>query len=578
MNDCKTPSKRIVESAPLHLDIGRFSRHSRAWKIILVGFFTIVQYLWLRTLYNPYSKSFSSESLRPNLHFTTRKNWVNDPNGLFVDANGTLHLYYQYLEDSWEAGDCKSWGHATSEGSGYDWKIHPIALHCDEYGMWSGSIVVDTNNTSGLFPKDQINGVVAIYTQHHLQTGTEEQAIAYSSDGGYTFQKYRKNPVLRLEPTSYNFRDPKVIWHEDTKRWVMAVAHAADQEIAFYTSQNLLDWTAASIFRNPSLDNTGTSFECPNLVSVPFASGSTHDERNQPKFQDSWVLLVSSGSGSPLNGGSVTRYFPGSFNGTHFYSIDDRADRLIDFGPDNYASQFFYGTPARSPLLSIGWASNLAYCSDTPTGPREGWRGALTAPRTNALAKTENGDVLFMSPPLGLDKIQKKTILPNVSLQDKKEIKASFGKWGGALLLEARFEILQDAEITSSNTPLFEFYFLSSTSHEEVACQIAFQVDGTRLLCDRSKAQKDWSFPDSMLVMSSSNFEVMNKDNQRTGSLQIVFDRSILEAYLNGGLQTGTLTFYPTYAIDRVVLKTIAINGRVKVKVQLQELIVKVIE
>jgi beta-fructofuranosidase len=568
-----------LKGAPLDPTVRRFSP---AWKIALICFFAIAiaQYIWLRILYNP-SPAFSHlESLRPSLHFTTPKNWVNDPNGLFVDAAGTLHIYYQYLEDSWEAGDCKSWGHATSEGDGYDWKIHPIALHCDEYGMWSGSVVVDVNNTSGLFPKSQNNGVVAIYTQHHLQTGTEEQAIAYSFDGGYTFQKYRNNPILRLGPPSYNFRDPKVIWHADTKRWVMAVAHAADQAIAFYTSQNLLHWTAASIFRNPYLDGTGTSFECPNLVSVPYASHSMQKERHQPKPQDSWVLLVSSGSGSPLNGGSVTRYFPGSFNGTHFYSIDDRADRLIDFGPDNYASQFFYGTPEGSPLLSLGWASNLAYCGDTPTGPREGWRGVLTALRTCALAITETGDVLFASPPVGLDKLQRKTILPNVSLQDEKKVTASFGKGRrpGALLLEAQFEVLKHAKITSSKTPLFEFYLFSSTSHEEVACHIDFQVNDTRFLCNRRKAQEDWNFPDSLLTMSLPNVEVLKGDTLRKGGLQVVVDRSILEAYVNGGLQTGTMTFYPTYAMDTIVLKTTAIDGRVKVEVQLQELIAKVIE
>lgn len=33
--------------------------------------------------------------LRPQIHFSTPKGFMNDPNGLFIDASGTYHLYYQ---------------------------------------------------------------------------------------------------------------------------------------------------------------------------------------------------------------------------------------------------------------------------------------------------------------------------------------------------------------------------------------------------------------------------------------------------------------------------------------------------
>jgi len=38
--------------------------------------------------------------LRPQIHFSPPKNFMNDPNGCFVDANGTWHLYYQCKQPS----------------------------------------------------------------------------------------------------------------------------------------------------------------------------------------------------------------------------------------------------------------------------------------------------------------------------------------------------------------------------------------------------------------------------------------------------------------------------------------------
>jgi sucrose-6-phosphate hydrolase SacC (GH32 family) len=88
--------------------------------------------------------------------------------------------------------------------------MQPIALQSDDYDIWAGSTVIDQNNTSGFFP-NQTNGVVAVFTQHHTVTGKQEQAIAYSTDGGHTFTKYSKNPILPRTDENRDFRDPKVI-------------------------------------------------------------------------------------------------------------------------------------------------------------------------------------------------------------------------------------------------------------------------------------------------------------------------------------------------------------------------------
>lgn len=99
---------------------------------------------------------------RPQVHYSPPQHFMNDPNGMFVDSNGTWHLYYQYNPTATVAGN-QHWGHATSRDL-YHWTNQPIALFPpkDDVFIFSGSAVVDVNNTSGFFP-DQDNGVVAIY-------------------------------------------------------------------------------------------------------------------------------------------------------------------------------------------------------------------------------------------------------------------------------------------------------------------------------------------------------------------------------------------------------------------------------
>ena len=303
--------------------------------------------------------------LRPQGHFSPPAGFMNDPNGMFVDDNGTWHLYYQYNPTGIVAGN-QHWGHATSQDL-YHWENQPIALFPPNNFtfVFSGSAVVDVNNTSGFFP-NRTNGVVAIYTLAEYpggQAGPQQQAIAYSFDSGFTFTPYAQNPVIASN--SSQFRDPKVIWYEDhwvsillpkpfdhhdeillvqmppsapyskrsivltrpllniefltTSFQVMVIAYAQEFAIGFFTSPNLIDWTPASNFSYHGL--LGEQYECPNLVEVPV---------NGTEGETMYVLAISINPGAPL-GGSITEYFIGDFNGTHFTEADG-ATRLSDFG------------------------------------------------------------------------------------------------------------------------------------------------------------------------------------------------------------------------------------------------------
>lgn len=109
--------------------------------------------------------SYYSEPYRPQIHFTPEKGWMNDPNGL-VYYKGEYHLFYQYYPDSTVWGPMH-WGHAVSTDLVH-WKHLPIALFPDSLGyIFSGSAVVDENNTSGFQTGDEKPMVAHFHLSQH---------------------------------------------------------------------------------------------------------------------------------------------------------------------------------------------------------------------------------------------------------------------------------------------------------------------------------------------------------------------------------------------------------------------------
>ncbi len=335
-----------------------------------------------------YSKK---EGYRPNFHFTPNKGWMNDPNGMFY-FDGNYHLYFQHYPDSTVWGPMH-WGHAISKDM-VTWKEMPIALFPDELGyIFSGSAVVDKDNTSG-FGKEGKIPIIAIYTSHDpkkekaQKIDVETQSIAYSLDNGTTWTKYGNNPVIH-NPGARDFRDPKVSWNKESKRWTMVVA--AGKEVMFYTSKDLRTWELASTFGD-GVGSHGGVWECPDLF--PLKVMGTEEEK--------WVLLVSINPGGP-NGGSAAQYFVGDFDGTNFTLDKNFKDLLgqneqfwVDYGRDNYAGVTWSNkTTSEGGVLHIGWMSNWMYANEVPT---DSWRSATTIARELKLKKADGSYRLVASP------------------------------------------------------------------------------------------------------------------------------------------------------------------------------------
>ncbi|KAK1149091.1 Invertase [Aspergillus melleus] len=469
-----------------------------------------------------------SGSLRPQVHFSPPSNFMNDPNGLFFDSQrGTYHLYYQYNPFEPVAGN-QHWGHATSRDL-YHWTNQPIAIspsNPDE-GIFSGSAVVDSENTSGFFP-NQTDGVVAIYTVD--TPDAETQHIAYSTDGGYTFTKYQRNPVINS--TSKQFRDPQVTWHAETQNWVMAIAYAEDLVIGFYTSPNLRDWTHASNFTQPGLP--GTQFECPNLVK--FSVDQTSREVSKH------VLFISVNPGAPL-GGSGTYYLVGDFNGTHF-TTEDEHETLYDFAKDNYAAQWYSGLSAKSPV-SITWASNWDYTDEVPTGPLEGWRSSTGLPRVHTLINLDGKWTVTQAPFEDLSPVRGGRLAEESFGNDKASV-----KFTDVSSNAISFNVTIDGIVATDPAGKVNFNFTSSASGEYLDGGVI--LDTGRFWINRAGTH-GFTSADNVDFTSIFNTTISSLEG---GSFSFggVIDRSVFEVFLEHGVQGGTMVFFPTAPLDTLTV------------------------
>lgn len=315
---------------------------------------------------------------RPKFHFTSQKNWINDPNGL-VFLDGEYHLFYQHNPLGDTPGNI-GWGHAVSSDL-LNWTELPMAIpFADGIMAFSGSVVVDKANSSGYGE----NALIALYTAHHTSKQLQTQHLAFSTDLGRTWGFYEHNPVLDLDKA--DFRDPKVFWHELTQRWVMLVVLPNEHKVLFYNSSNLKNWVHQSEF-GPAGATNGI-WEVPDMFSLPL-EGTQH-----------WVLKVDIGSGGQ-HGGSAGQYFIGQFDGTHFRA-DSLETKWLDSGKDFYAALSFANLEQRTVWLA--WMNNWEYAQLTPTSP---WRGAMSIPRELSLKRTQQGVRLVQQPIVELEKLRK---------------------------------------------------------------------------------------------------------------------------------------------------------------------------
>ena len=308
---------------------------------------------WKETKYSNEFDTTNREQFRPAYHHTPLWGWMNDPNGMFY-KDGEWHLCYQFnpYGSLWEN---MTWGHSVSKDL-IHWEALPNAVEPDAIGtIFSGSCVVDKNNTAG-YGKDAI---IAYYTS---AGEAQTQSMAYSTDGGRTFTKYEKNPVIVSNVP--DFRDPNFFWHEATQKWIMLLA--AGQEMQIYSSPNLKDWTMESSFGREYGNHDGV-WECPDMMPLTVRGTG----------QQKWMLVCNINPGGPF-GGNATQYFIGQFDG-HKFTCESKPEvtKWMDYGKDHYATVSFDNAPEGRRVV-IAWMSNWQYANQVPT---KQFRSANSIPR-----------------------------------------------------------------------------------------------------------------------------------------------------------------------------------------------------
>jgi levanase/fructan beta-fructosidase len=441
-----------------------------------------------------------SSHLRPGLHFSPERNWMNDPNGL-IFYKGKYHLFFQHnpIENVW--GNM-SWGHAVSEDL-ISWDELPVAIACDEtHAIFSGSAVIDYFNTTG-FGTLENPPMVAIYTAHKHDGSHQVQALAYSLDEGLTWSKYLGNPVLDLGLD--HFRDPKVSWDRTTESWLMTIVLPKEQKASFYSSKNLIDWEHLSDF-GPSGALEG-DWECPDLFPL-FVDG----DESKPK----WVLLISINPGG-LTGGSGTQYFIGDWNGKEFVA-DEIETRWLDYGRDNYAGVTFNDAPNQRRIF-IGWMSNWEYAHNFPSSP---WRGAMTLPRELSLISKDGKLSLAANPVAELNNYLSEKLLVGT----------------GAEILEIRTSVsIGDGlstmlRVTGDNGSYFEF---------------GYDAKKKSIFVDRSKA---WN-----QIPSSHIHSAQISGDENILDIHAIVDRSSVEIFAAGGTYVVTDLFFLSGTQRRVTFE-----------------------
>lgn len=458
------------------------------------------------------ASSYYNEEYRGQYHYSVKEGWANDPNGL-VYYNGKYHLFYQFYNDlTWGP---MHWAHATSSDL-IHWNEEPIAFFPDENGsMFSGCIVADENNTSGLF-KDNKGGLVALITANG---NGQRIKIAYSEDEGKTWTKTNKIAADWTDDSLKNpdFRDPKVFRWEN--KWFMVVAGGP---LRIYSSENLLEWKEESAYG-------GLHTECPDLYPI---------QANDGKLK--WVLS---------RGG---RYYKvGDFKQVEgkWTFVPDEAyqgdgtdkDGIMNFGKDSYAAMTYYvqdfGTASHptlpDDLVELNWMNNWDYCRDVAyqTG-NDTFNGTFNLNLKLGLVESNGKYMLTQTPIKGYESLHTGDVqtYANKKINGNSDLLKDFK----GDVYEVKATLKPEAGTKSTG------FKVRTGSGEETI--INYDIEKERLSIDRSKSGS--IINDKFAEVNYQDGVKLNADG--TLDLHIYVDKSSVEVFANGYTVAGAVQIFPT--------------------------------
>lgn len=431
---------------------------------------------------------FYDDVLRPKAHFCAARGWLNDPNGLYY-YNGTWHISFQHNPFGTDWGNIH-WGHAYGNDL-YHWTETDDILKPDSWGVpFSGCAIVDHDNVLGLQSGSDPT-IAAFYTAagengYMSRNRLYSQCLAYSTDGGWTWQRYEGNPVLPFFTT--NTRDPQVVWSDEDGQWVMVV-FLYNNEYAFFLSPDLLHWTEAGHINIPE------EWECPDFYKI----------KVEETGQYMWVLS-----------GVHNRYLVGNFSGGIFTPITNAQHQ--DLNREYLAAHSFSNAP-NDRRIQVGCIGN----GDFPGLP---FNQAFSFPKELTLHSYKGGYKLYAKPCIEIENGHK---AGNIITENNLLVNSSSSKTlsGGAIHAKAKIDL-----------------------NKTTAGSFGFTMDNISFLYDRESG----SFSVSGGLLGKSFGAISTKPAEGILELELIYDCSILEVFVNSGEHSLTATFK-----DKISNKNISI-------------------
>lgn len=444
--------------------------------------------------FHTYTASYDQPN-RPQFHFTSREGPINDPNGLiYFDAEpseatkgegrGEWHMYFQHKGQ-------KVWGHAVSSDLVH-WKQveHAIVMHkghCPSKGqIWSGTAIVDHDNVLGKQVGDT-KTIVAFFT--HTQSEYHQDG-AYSTDGGYTFQLIGN--LVPNQGSSRGERDPKVIWDQQTKKWVLYLTAGVN---AAFESTDLKNWTRCGKVE-------GIGGECPDLFQLPL---------DGDKSKMKWVFT---------NAGA--RYGVGHLENGVWHL--DEGERMQGFdsgrprGSMGYAWQTF-GNGPDGRVVQIGFIQSGKKGAQALV-PHEGlpFYQQMTFPVELTLRSTPSGMRLFRKPVKEIEKLY-----------------VSTRKWTDLTVATAN-----DQDHLGGLKP--DLLDMTCVFTPAKGAQLTFSIRGIEL----RYTQKDGKIrlKNNAGIVGESTVSAGQNEQDRV-KFRVLFDRTSFEIFVNDGIAAATINCVP---------------------------------